>query len=449
MIESMETSTARGEFIPQTNVLPEQYAHFNELEGFTKKLTRIADTSFYEQAYNASWIALCMQIDRKEQSSLMSGLKEVANQTNKDTHSEHIQSYWETLQATSIYPTFEKVRKQLEMDGYANSVVQSWTHDGEPFNFDNQNLKNSATAEGAKIYPYVWNKDLMDETFGDLKNMGAIRNTKVIFETLSSLGVSSELIEYVAGLKLLISARSLTRKILLGQIDMFDKANKGELGLHIPDMEAKITQVLKRVDPYHQVAISMATAIHEKEEELFGDDAHEASTLWGAAIFLRGDELPSGKLKQIRATIMEKLVHNDYIGAKMQIEEILTKYPNVLPRFVQERLDLDPELLREMMNDVDIQPKVRNKVKEANNQRRLAIEELKPYLNKELVSSDGKMRIRVNASPDNPDGTYSAIGISDNQTIRELLGRKSLGVIRPIDVLTIVNLFDLKPMEES
>lgn len=173
----------------------------------------------------------------------------------------------------------------------------------------------------------------------------------------------------------------------------------------------------------HRLSLDMGRAVMEYEKQMFGENSKLISTLWKSAIFMRFAGIPP-KVKHVELyrPIIQALATEDYDQARYYIEELMARYPQVLPEFVAEVLEIEPGLLRKMMEEEKVAPVrvTKEQLKEMRKKEKEALlATISHLLDRVLVSADGKVRLRPFYSAGRivvpGSGLKEALGISGNQ----------------------------------
>jgi len=220
--------------------------------------------------------------------------------------------------------------------------------------------------------------------------------------------------------------------------------------IQFQDKELFMDLLYKRVEPYHQLAHILDHAIQEKEQILFGEQAELVGALWRATVFVRGTELPPGvNIKSIREPLLKMLIEKKYDEAKYYIEELMAKYPNILPDYVAANLKIEPEVLKKLYEEETPEKegeKLSSRIEQQRKDRIVASETLlNDFVGKELVSPDGKISLTISAYRSGFDTTPNFF-VNSISVVQSLIGHRS-NTMRAQDLLALIELFNLSPKE--
>lgn len=409
--------------------LPPQYANFQALDRPILSIGTIRDEAFPEHVYEDLWTRLCMMIDEPKQRELIARLRHQLRQEDYLQHPNLVQTYWSELTEASSHPVYQRIRTDLERERYSENVLerQKWVKLRVKWNLDSIDVLNRAS----EIYPVI--------PFSIRTELGRSINLryKYVFKELEEKG-AGHLIGYAFSIVILNQVRTFIEQQLLRQIDNFEQVRKGKLQLIIPDIELKITEFLRRVEPFYFLSEQLSDVLKKKELELFGDSWEAISTLWRTAILLRTSKLPERKRLSPIKTLIDFLVDKEYKQASYYLEELAVTYPGSVPTFVERKLNLESMTLRQLLESED-ETKIL-KSKEEKRKQQLSLEQIKNIVGRKLVSPNSDLVIIVNETQNH----YFSIKVIQGQEQLEGLVYKA-GLKRPQDILSIIDLFNLIP----
>lgn len=331
---------------------PALYRNFNRLPEYTKSLRSIRDTSSFEGAYMAMWNGLLMHFDRKNNPELTAPLIEALNQDHEEGQSK-VEQCWEKLKPVSAYPIFLRIKNSLSLYDYAPKVVSGWgKKDSNTLGY----LKIWGTA--SEIFPNIYDDMLFNKAHASHNGP----TMRMLDKQLTDTG-REDLIGYTTALYLLETSRTISHDVVLGALDKWANPN---IAIKLAESkEEYLTKLLKRAEIYHYFATVFGHKIRQKEEEIFGKDAEKAGALWRAMLFVR-NKAPQDRLLSFRKDMMNLLLDKEYDKARFLVEELLASYPETMPKFVREQLDIEPEVLRELR----VEEKLKKKKVKKDKQRK-------------------------------------------------------------------------------
>lgn len=437
-MNSIELATAKltGNFVPErATILPAQYARFSTFPvSLRRELGGIRDKVRYEQAYEVVWTGLCMFFDEASQKELIGLLRQRLPIIHPGEHSLEIQKYWENLAQQSIYPFYREKKDELNQSGYTVTAVNRWDIAGY--------FKN-------RVSPalYIGNKELRKGAVGDwMTGEGRVHLFYEFHDQVLAEG-GEDLLKYVQSLELLNAARRISIGKVLTVIDQLRAARQGKMIFVIPDKKVKIENLLKATEPYHLLARWLFPEIKDREEKLFADKALSAGNLWRCAVHLRFGALPENiRRAPVRKSLVELLLTQQYDQAGFYVEELMAKYPGILPAFVESDLKINPSLLRDLMKE-EAMSETEATINHREEEKRRRVDEKKTarvlvqkIVGRQLVSADGRYTMQVKEVASDPPfflvispqwqeilGRKHGIGASA-ETIIELIGNFGFGI---------------------
>jgi len=249
-----------------------------------------------------------------------------------------------------------------------------------------------------------------------------------IMDDIRNADGSEDQIDYVHKLQLLLSARTKSLEPLNDYVERFINRNVRREFADSKGLERVVRVLASKSIPHNLAAERISGQVMAIEDQLIGDDPI-AAQLWRSAVYLRTSELPQHVTgSSIRKPMFELLVKGDYQGAKLYLEEVLTKYPKLTPEFVDKFLGLEPEVLIKIKAEVIKEQRldeIRAKIKAEND----LISLLNSIQHIELVRGDGiRMRIRHHSG----DSTY-AVTLIDQNGVRSPRIHNPQGLLEMID----------------
>jgi hypothetical protein len=166
--------------------------------------------------------------------------------------------------------------------------------------------------------------------------------------------------------------------------------------------QSSITAVLEQAEPFHFVAERLSDNLTKREAQVFGDDAQVAVPLWKAMVFLRTTVLPSKvSATSVREPLVGMLVDRSYPEARLYVEDLIARYPGILPNYVVNTLSIEPDALREIMIEegaIQLSPAERRV--QSEQQRRERLDFVTRAVGQRFADSEGKILLEVVSGPD-------------------------------------------------
>jgi hypothetical protein len=442
----------------QARIFAPQYAYSGALADLVKASETIRDQTTPSGAYDALWVAFCMEIDFKHQRPLLVQLRRaLPSPIKKPDQPDHqptpispeirkaeVETYWHNLRARSVYPFFIATRDKLRHSGYAAKVVEGWKSPkavNEP-----PTRWHDSFNEAAKIFPNIHIRYFRRTGYGFIGSVDDNSSSPHFKNLQDQLRDKDKpkLMGYTTLLAILNMARRAPQDRLGQQIASLERANSGKIKLEFSAWEERIERLLLELEPYYHLQQLLSESLDEWERANFGDNAELAGTLWRNAVHLRYSELPkSTNALRLRKPLVESLIDEDFEGARDRVEGLMANYPGILPKFVAERLQIEPEVLRAIILEEHSlsQAKIENSLAEPyispeKKAYDAALKATETLLNRDMVSKDGKLTLRITRrtitthTPDGSPYTRARFDVHTNNLLG-LLGRTQNPIITP------------------
>lgn len=224
-------------------------------------------------------------------------------------------------------------------------------------------------------------KKIPDPDFPELKSLSWINEDVVL------AGGSDAQIAYSKHLGLLVSAR---RNSLI-PLHIYARRYQGITRSMPSEEDIKTTTrvIVEVVVPYNLAAERLSRLVIQEEQVLFGGN-ELASHLWKAAVYLRTSSLPESVTgRSLRVPMLKMLIDGEYVEAKQYLEELLTKYPKLMPDFAEKALGIEPDILKAIKLEVEEEQSETRKMEQAAIQGEL-LAFLESCKDAEFVAPDGR-----------------------------------------------------------
>lgn len=381
-------------------VFPREYTKFNPGE-IRDNVARLQGRSNL-RTYDLAWLGLMEEIDRINQRRAIvktrQTLRDIPFTANRAFHQETVENYWADLENTSCYPHYLKIKEDFD-----------------------------------RIDP-------------DVENLDDIEVFPWVLDAIESAGGNQDHIQYAIMLQKRLGARIAATTPILDLYQKVITKKDNPYGRNFVDrmkepdiFEREVKKTLVKTEPYHKLDPVLNTNISQMEERLFGEDKDQAVRLWKGAVFLRTSELPDNVSgSKIRVPLIKLLVQKEYRQAALYLEEVLAKYPRLLPNFAIDELNIDPTGLRSIMDSVAMEAKAKTKA-DADASRREDIE-LSRLMQKERwermrTATDEKYRQRradrmeeIRVKEESKGGILGKEFVSPDGQIRICVIKKSFGI---------------------
>lgn len=406
---------------------PAPYRNLNHLPEYVKDLRSIRENSFFNETYMATWDGLLMCIDRKNYPKLTEPLIEALNQGHGEGQS-GVEQGWEKLRSVSAYPIFSKINDELISGNYGFKVISKWKRE----NSDVGSNYVPGFEAASDIFSNIYDYRLLSRAHSSFGS-----KLRAVNKALVNKG-REDLVGYTAALYLLDVSRDISHGVIFTVMNQW--ANP-DLVIKLPQgTEEYLSRLLKQTEIYRCFSTIFGKKINQKEEEVFGEDANIAGALWRAALFVR-NKAPKKMLMSFRKDMINLLINKEYDKARFRVEELAAFYPESMPKFVEEQLDIEPKVLNELMIEEDlIQKKEKEeKMGEVREKRRELVEKARLLVGKNLVSSDGKVSVRIRFN----SKKIQTFHVTPNYGVDFI--RKEGIRISPQDLLALAEIYNLKP----
>ncbi len=309
----MAVDTA-AEISQGSQAFPSEYSKFHKIDTLPGDVSRMHT---YRKAGELAWTGILMNLDRhnayKGRYKLKTDLQAM-RPYDEDAHAERVGQYWDSIRESSFYPKFTELREEVRKIHYEPDELE------------------------LDVLPWV-QKDVREA------------------------GATSEQLEYVTALQKMLSARKKAAEPVIDRfLSLVDEDFNFRPRTHEsvvaqyrkPEVfDREISKLLRQTEPYAQYDEAATHRIKGMEETLFGEDKDTATELWRATVYLKTSELPAGiSGSQKRKPLLELLVRKDYKAAKLYLEEVYAKYPQVANRITTEKLGLEPDSLRQISQEI-------------------------------------------------------------------------------------------------
>ncbi len=378
--------------------------------------------------------------------------KETVNLQAAEPNSEYPQADYDPRLLREQYRYKEAIGIAIENMGLV--AVQTGEFSSDEFDKLRQELFSQLHDDATRVDNKLRYK-IKNEAIGGLARHKQIEN---IAEALPP-DQREELIPYVEALREMLTIKNKIFGEIFSAHRQFKSMRERDLRVKFDDgtnpVIHKLQIVKNRVAPLDKMLYEEFRRISFMEGHLFGGEAEIASQLWKTSVYLRSESLPGNvSMKKLQAPLVRMLGNKEYDSARLYVEELIAKYPKICPDFVAEELNIDPNELRQLLEDED--PAKRRmelkKARELNEQREFdqAVAIIQSLYGKELVAPDGSiitLKEVSAAGQSRPRGvTFSGL----SKEMKESLGIPNFaGYLGFVNSLAVITLLGLHPKEEA